>query len=46
MIIKTTRGESIRGVLSEMNWGDARNPVVSFTVREIDGEEGRLEYPT
>ena len=46
VIIKTTRGESIRGVLSEMNWGDARNPVVSFTVREIDGEEGRLEYPT
>lgn len=45
VILKTTRGESIRGVLSEMNWGDARNPVVSFTVREIDGEEESLEYP-
>ena len=29
----------IRGVMGEMNWGDARHPVVSFTVREIDGEE-------
>jgi hypothetical protein len=46
VLLKTTRGESIVGVIGEMNWGDARRPVVSFQVREIDGEEDRLEYPT
>ena len=45
VIVKTTRGEAIRGVLSEMSWGDARCPAVSFTVREIDGEEDHVEYP-
>ena len=43
--IKTTRGEHIYGVMTELNWGDARLNAVSFTVRETyrDGEEAEIE---
>ena len=46
VIVKTTRGEHIRGVIPEMNWGDARFVTPSFQIREIWGEEDGLEYPT
>ena len=46
VIAKTTRGEHIRGVIPEMNWGDARFVTPSFQIREIWGEEDGLEYPT
>ena len=46
VLIKTTRGEHIFGVIGEMSWGDARQVTVSFSVREIRGEEDGLEYPT
>lgn len=46
VIVKTTRGEYIRGVIPEMSWGDARFASPSFQIREIWGEEDGLEYPT
>ena len=46
VIVKTTRGEHIRGVIPEMNWGDARFVSPSFQIREVWGEEDGLEYPT
>lgn len=46
VIVKTTRGEHIRGVIPEMNWGDARFVTPSFQIREVWGEEDGLEYPT
>jgi hypothetical protein len=46
VIVKTTRGEQIRGVIPEMSWGDARFVSPSFQIREIWGEEDGLEYPT
>lgn len=46
VIVKTTRGEHIRGVIPEMSWGDARFVSPSFQIREIWGEEDGLEYPT
>ena len=46
VIVKTTRGEHIRGVIPEMNWGDARFVSPSFQIREVWGEEDDLEYPT
>lgn len=46
VIVKTTRGEHIRGVIPEMGWGDARFVTPSFQIREIWGEEDGLEYPT
>lgn len=45
VIVKTTRGEHIRGVIPEMSWGDARFVSPSFQIREIWGEEDGLEYP-
>lgn len=46
VIVKTTRGEHIRGVIPEMGWGDARFVSPSFQIREVWGEEDGLEYPT
>lgn len=46
VIVKTTRGEHIRGVIPEMNWGDARFVSPSFQIREVWGEEDGIEYPT
>ena len=46
VIVKTTRGEHIRGVIPEMSWGDARFVSPSFQIREVWGEEDGLEYPT
>lgn len=46
IIVRTTRGERIRGAVSEMSWADAKQPVVSFSVREVRGEEDGVEYPT
>lgn len=46
VIVKTTRGEHIRGVIPEMSWGDARFVTPSFQIREVWGEEDGLEYPT
>ncbi len=45
IIVKTTRGEHIRGTVADISWGDAKQPVVSFQVREVRGEEDGLEYP-
>lgn len=45
IIVKTTRGEHIRGTAADISWGDAKQPVVSFQVREVRGEEDGLEYP-
>lgn len=45
IIVKTTRGEQIRGVIGEMQWGDGRQITASFSVREVRGEEDGLEYP-
>ncbi len=46
VIVKTTRGEHIRGVIPDMGWADARFVAPSFQIREIWGEEDGLEYPT
>lgn len=46
VIVKTTRGEHIRGVIQDMGWGDARFVSPSFQIREVWGEEDGLEYPT
>ena len=46
IIVRTTRGERIRGAVAEMSWADAKQPVVSFSVREVRGEEDGVEYPT
>lgn len=45
IIVKTTRGEHIRGTVADISWGDAKQPVVSFQVREVRGEEDGREYP-
>ena len=45
IIVRTTRGERIRGAVAEMSWADAKQPVVSFSVREVRGEEDGVEYP-
>lgn len=44
--IKTTRGEHIRGMITDMSWGDAKHVTASFSVREVRGEEDGVEYPT
>ena len=46
VIVKTTRGEHIRGVIPDMGWADARFVAPSFQIREVWGEEDGLEYPT
>lgn len=46
VIVKSTRGEHIRGVIQDMGWGDARFVSPSFQIREVWGEEDGLEYPT
>lgn len=45
IIVRTTRGERIRGAVAEMSWADAKQPIVSFSVREVRGEEDGVEYP-
>ena len=45
IIVRTTRGERIRGAVAEMSWADAKQPIVSFSVREVRGEEDDVEYP-
>lgn len=45
VIVKTTRGEHIRGVIQDMGWEDARFVSPSFQIREVWGEEDGLEYP-
>lgn len=44
-LIKTTRGAVIYGILYEMTLTDSKYPIVSFSVREIDREGERVEYP-
>ena len=44
-LIKTTRGAIIYGIVHEMNLTDSKYPIVSFSIREIDREGERVEYP-
>ena len=44
VILKTSRGERIYGILENMTYTDAKVVTVSFSIRETDEEEDHVEY--
>lgn len=44
VILKTSRGERIWGIVEDMTYTDAKIVTVSFSIRETDEEEDHVEY--
>ncbi len=44
VILKTSRGERIWGIVEDMTYTDAKVVTVSFSIRETDEEEDHVEY--